>query len=123
MVDVAALLEVNADANDSEYDASNTASDLTSVKSVAYRFQQENGRTYHNFSSHCYPFPNDDREQERLDFQHYIIYNLLDQRLYLSPVEEKQQVLDLGIGTGIWAIDFADRHPHAMVRGIDLSPI
>ena len=120
---IAALLEVNTDVNDSGCDASDTSSDLTSVKSVAYRFRQENGRTYHNVSPHCYPFPNDDREQERLDFQHHIIYNLLDQRLYLSPVEEKQQILDLGTGTGIWAIDFADRHPHAVVRGIDLSPI
>ena len=121
--DTTPLLEVNDDANDSGYDASDTASETTSVKSVAYRFRHENGRTYHNFSPLSYPFPNDEREQERLDFQHHIIYNLLHQRLYLSPVKEKQQVLDLGTGTGIWAIAFADRHPHAMVRGIDLSPI
>ena len=121
--DIAAPVEVNDEANDSGYEASDTASDLTSVKSGAYHFRQENGRTYPNFSPHCYPFPNDEREQDRLDFQHHIIYELLGQRLYLSPVEEKQHVLDLGTGTGIWAIDFADRHPHTMVRGIDLSPI
>jgi len=31
-------------------------------------------------------------------------------------------VLDLGTGTGIWAIDFADQYPSASVTGTDLSP-
>lgn len=32
-------------------------------------------------------------------------------------------MLDLGTGTGIWAIDFADEYPSANVIGTDLSPI
>jgi len=32
-------------------------------------------------------------------------------------------VIDLGCGTGIWAIDFAEAHPNSDVIGIDLSPI
>ena len=32
------------------------------------------------------------------------------------------RVLDLGTGTGIWAIDFADKYPSAEVLGTDLSP-
>jgi cyclopropane fatty-acyl-phospholipid synthase-like methyltransferase len=32
-------------------------------------------------------------------------------------------VLDLGTGTGIWAIDVADLYPSAVVIGTDLSPI
>jgi SAM-dependent methyltransferase len=32
-------------------------------------------------------------------------------------------VLDLGTGTGIWAIEFADQYPSASVIGTDLSPI
>ncbi|KAM5363321.1 hypothetical protein ACJA88_013632 [Fusarium oxysporum] len=32
-------------------------------------------------------------------------------------------VLDIGTGTGIWAIDFADQYPNAQVIGTDLSPI
>jgi len=31
--------------------------------------------------------------------------------------------MDVGTGTGIWAIDMADRFPNAQVKGIDLSPI
>jgi trans-aconitate methyltransferase len=34
-----------------------------------------------------------------------------------------QRVLDLGTGTGIWSIDFADEFPSALVIGTDLSPI
>lgn len=32
-------------------------------------------------------------------------------------------VLDLGTGTGVWAIDFADEYPDCAVIGTDLSPI
>ncbi|VUC21593.1 unnamed protein product, partial [Clonostachys rosea] len=34
-----------------------------------------------------------------------------------------RRALDVGTGTGCWAIDFADDHPSATVIGIDLSPI
>jgi SAM-dependent methyltransferase len=32
------------------------------------------------------------------------------------------RVLELGAGTGIWALDMGDKHPAATVVGIDLSP-
>lgn len=31
--------------------------------------------------------------------------------------------MDIGCGTGAWAIEFADRHPRCQVTGTDLSPI
>ena len=34
----------------------------------------------------------------------------------------EQRVLDVGTGTGIWAIDFADDFPDTTVFGTDLSP-
>ena len=34
-----------------------------------------------------------------------------------------EKVLDIGTGTGCWAIDFAERYPGAEVVGNDLSPI
>lgn len=33
---------------------------------------------------------------------------MLDGELNLAPVKNPQRVLDLGTGTGIWAIDFAE---------------
>jgi trans-aconitate methyltransferase len=44
-------------------------------------------------------------------------------KLFSAPIGKPQRVLDLGTGTGIWAIDFADEFPGALVIGTDLSPI
>jgi SAM-dependent methyltransferase len=48
----------------------------------------------------------------------------LDGALYLAPIpQDIHHVLDVGCGTGIWPIEFAEEHPNATVLGIDLSPI
>jgi len=61
---------------------------------------------------------------EQLDLGHHIYLMLLDNRLFLAPIApDPQNVLDIGTGTGIWAIDFADSWPSAQVIGTDLSPI
>jgi len=44
-------------------------------------------------------------------------------RLFYAPIEAPSAVLDIGTGTGIWAIDVADAYPAAEVVGTDLSPI
>ena len=99
------------------------ASSVPSLRSHVFNFVVEQGRTFHRYREGKYPLPNDNREQERLDFQHCFMLILLDGKLQLSPVGEPQNVLDIGTGTGIWAIEFADRHPTANVIGTDLSPI
>jgi len=41
------------------------------------------------------------------DLQHHLYGLTLDQKLYLAPIKEDlQNVLDLGTGTGLWAIEF-----------------
>jgi methylase of polypeptide subunit release factors len=45
---------------------------------------------------------------------------LLDGKLFLAPLRTIHRVLDIGTGTGIWAIDFADAFPSAHVIGEDL---
>ena len=48
----------------------------------------------------------------------------LDGALHLAPLPPlTSSVLDLGTGTGIWAIEFADEHPEVAVLGTDLSPV
>ncbi|KAL5611218.1 hypothetical protein FOBRF1_007335 [Fusarium oxysporum] len=59
--------------------------------------------------------------------QHHLFLLTFDNKLGLAPPNlpgsKVERVLDVGTGTGIWAIDFADDHPEAEVLGIDLSPI
>lgn len=38
-------------------------------------------------------------------------------------MDKPHRVLDIGTGTGIWAIEFADQNPESEVLGSDLSPI
>ncbi|KAG0651516.1 putative methyltransferase tdiE [Hyphodiscus hymeniophilus] len=65
-----------------------------------------------------------DIEQDRLDLQHQMVKIMLDGRLLLAPIKpDVQSVLDIGTGTGIWAIEFATKYPSASVIGTDLSPI
>ncbi|CZT49179.1 related to methyltransferase [Rhynchosporium secalis] len=101
-------------------------SSTTSVGSSILRYRQENGRTYHAYKDGKYLLPNDEGENDRLDLQHHMYYLTLKGKLYMAPIPKEQKlhrVLDLGTGTGIWAIDFADEHPETQVLGVDLSPI
>lgn len=54
-----------------------------------------------------YMFPNDEKEKDRLDIAHEMMLTMLDRELFLAPIGDSPgRVLDLGTGTGIWAIDF-----------------
>ncbi|KAH7137874.1 S-adenosyl-L-methionine-dependent methyltransferase [Dactylonectria macrodidyma] len=103
-----------------------SASSTESLRSSILDYRHENGRTYHRYKEGKYNFPNDDQENERLDLQHNLFLLTFDNKLGLSPPNlpdsKIKRVLDLGTGTGIWAIDFGDEHPEAEIVGVDLSP-
>ncbi|KAG4422844.1 hypothetical protein IFR04_004066 [Cadophora malorum] len=101
-------------------------SSTTSIGSSILNYRKENGRRYHAYKDGQYLFPNDEQESDRLDLQHHLLYMTFDGKLHMAPIPKEQQlhrVLDVGTGTGIWAIDFADEHPESEVIGVDLSPI
>ncbi|GJC84323.1 secondary metabolism regulator LAE1 [Colletotrichum liriopes] len=52
-----------------------------------------------------------------------MVVHICSGKLHSAPLENPQKVLDVGTGTGIWAIDMGDEYPEADVIGIDLSPI
>ncbi|KAI3573660.1 S-adenosyl-L-methionine-dependent methyltransferase [Fusarium oxysporum f. sp. albedinis] len=96
---------------------------LASLRSSIFAYQEENGRTYHAMSAGKYFMPNDEREIERLDLQDHVMTLTIEGRHCLCPKNDgAARVLDLGTGTGIWAIEYADAHPEAEVIGVDLSP-
>jgi SAM-dependent methyltransferase len=59
-----------------------------------------------------------------MDLAHHLFTLTFDGKLFIALIPfHISNVLDIGTGTGIWAIDFADAHPSAIVIGTDLSPI
>ncbi|KAH8896217.1 S-adenosyl-L-methionine-dependent methyltransferase [Thozetella sp. PMI_491] len=123
---IAVADEANAEDDDEfeaePFDAVSNAS--TSIKSSLLEHSFENGRRYHKYRNGRYPIPNDDVEQNRDDMKHAMMLELTDGQLFFAPIgDNPQKIIDLGTGTGIWAIDVADKFPSAEVLGVDLSPI
>lgn len=118
---------IEAEEDDYNHDSGfeDLGSSTTSIGSSIMKYREENGRTYHAYKEGAYAFPNDDPEADRLDLQHHLFNLTFDGNLFVAPIPKDKKfnhVLDVGTGTGIWAIDFADAHPEATVLGIDLSP-
>lgn len=52
-----------------------------------------------------------------------ILNSQLKNPLFRSPISEKaQNVIDLGTGSGDWALDMADKFPNLTIHGVDLHP-
>ncbi|TVY74294.1 Secondary metabolism regulator LAE1 [Fusarium oxysporum f. sp. cubense] len=114
----------NADA-DSTLDPDN-ASSTASITSSILEYRTIHGRTYHSEQGNAqYWASNDEQQNDLMDLTHHILTLGLGDKLHLAPLKEEKlhQAIDIGTGTGIWAIDFADQYPGAEIIGTDLSPI
>lgn len=97
-----------------------------SVASSIMQYRTIHGRTFHSdkYSNSQYFTPNDDQQQASIDITNHYLTLLLDGALFLAPVPKTvKNVVDIGTGTGIWAIDFGDQFPDSLVTGTDISPI
>lgn len=83
------------------------------------RFHTVAGRRY--VSDVPYALPKDGGEIQRLDFQHFLLkYGL--QANFLAPINQPMSILDVGCGTGRWAMEVAQQFPRAKVVGVDMVP-
>ncbi|KAB8263926.1 S-adenosyl-L-methionine-dependent methyltransferase [Aspergillus pseudonomiae] len=98
-------------ASDSDWASADEASlDVTSLASSVLNYEMK-------------VQPNDEEEQDRMDLLHHIYALILDGELHMAPIKsDPERVLDLGTGTGIWAMDFADQYKSAEVLGTLLIP-
>ncbi|KAK3492193.1 S-adenosyl-L-methionine-dependent methyltransferase [Neurospora hispaniola] len=101
-------LSVDSDADSAMGDITGALS-TSSLRSSIYNYIEEHGRTFHRY--------------KQGNLQHAVFMRMLKGKFGLAPVTNPQSVLDIGTGTGIWAIEFAIQNPAAHVVGTDLSPI
>ncbi|KAG4427827.1 hypothetical protein IFR05_016691, partial [Cadophora sp. M221] len=111
------------DDNDSAFGGSLIDCDTDTLASFITDYRYENGRRYHAYRDGEYWGPNDETSSELQDLAHHMYLMTLEGHLHLAPINNPQNVLDIGTGTGIWAIEMADAYPSAHVIGTDLSPI
>ncbi|KAK4494688.1 hypothetical protein PRZ48_014044 [Zasmidium cellare] len=111
------------DSSDSAYTDDDYRSYATSLSSSVSDFKWVNGRRFHSYREGSYQFPNDEKEQDRLDLFHALFTECLHGKLFLAPVQDPRRILDIGTGTGIWAMEVGDKYENAQVVANDLSPI
>jgi len=95
-----------------------------------YLFKTLHGRAFSN-QSDMYLLPADDEEHSRLDIQHSLLRVFLDGLYTTKEVVEHAlrqdqshtpAILDIGTGSGRWAVEMAQRFPYVDVVGLDLVP-
>ncbi|KAI1391888.1 S-adenosyl-L-methionine-dependent methyltransferase [Hypoxylon trugodes] len=106
-------------------DAFSDSSSHNSVTPSILEYRTIQGRTFHSERhSSFYLFPNDEQQLRSVDITHHYLRMLIGDKLFLAPISDNvQRVLDVGTGSGIWAIVFAEEYPQAEVTGTDLSPM
>ncbi|KAJ6499041.1 S-adenosyl-L-methionine-dependent methyltransferase [Mycena sanguinolenta] len=62
-------------------------------------------------------------EWDRLDAQSNGIDNFLNNKLWPEDIEQPRKILDIGAGSGAWAIRAAKQYPGADVLAVDMNPL
>ncbi|KAF4854438.1 Secondary metabolism regulator LAE1 [Colletotrichum siamense] len=124
---VIADLESEAGSLDDDTSDRNSLRESTaSLSSSVRQYRTIKGRTYQTSNTIDYWAPNDDKQLETLDVTYILSVSTDEDPLFYAPVPVEKgdlKVLDVGTGTGIWAIDLADEFPAFEVIGTDISAV
>src|SRR5699024_8492186 len=84
-----------------------------------FDYREIHGRRY------CkeYFMPNDELEQARQFYLHQVFLHLLDGEPTTVPLRNPTKILDIGTGTGDWAILIGEKFPKCEILGTDISAI
>ncbi|RBR21967.1 uncharacterized protein FIESC28_04680 [Fusarium coffeatum] len=121
----AQLNEEADDQDDADSILSDNGSSTASLSSSILKYRTLHGRLYQSEKGNPdYWGPIDETGQAAMDINHHVLTLLMGDKLYLAPISQDiQAAADIGTGTGIWAIEFADKFPNASIIGTDLAPI
>lgn len=109
---------------DSAFEDQSTKRNLKSWSNKIYEYRKLHGRTFQVSNPTEYYAPHDDQQDKALDINHHMISLILGGKLFLAPLDKDPgKVLDIGTGTGIWAIDMAEQFHNSTVIGTDISSI
>lgn len=107
-------------ASDVDSSYGDLASETASLTSSIMAGHFENGRRYHAYqASGQYILPDDEQEQDRLDIKYASIQLVFNDKVCFAPVQDPQNILDVGTGTGIWAIDAGEHFSGATGELLD----
>ncbi|KAI0161975.1 S-adenosyl-L-methionine-dependent methyltransferase [Xylariaceae sp. FL1272] len=80
------------------------------------------GHKFHHSGRIFVPF--DEKEQSRMEVHHKLFRHCLSGALTSTRIPlNVESIVDLGSGTGLWALEMGARYPQASILGIDVSRI
>ncbi|KAH6687974.1 UMTA methyltransferase [Plectosphaerella plurivora] len=84
----------------------------------------QDGREYQQFALQNLHYfePIDDHEMVRINDLHNVLMLALNNRLLPSELTRPRKILELGVGTGDWAVEVAKTYPACEVVAVDICP-
>ncbi|ETS79993.1 hypothetical protein PFICI_07522 [Pestalotiopsis fici W106-1] len=101
------------------FDDDATVNSNRSIAPAEVEYVWENGRRY----TGSYFMPNDKEEQTRLLLVSECYRSAFGEEPTTVTLENPTSILDIGTGTGEWAMDMAERYPDCEVTGTDIADI